>query len=310
MAVIPATFFGLCTKKGTYDDLNGEKKALYDAAQQYFERVLLIDPQDVLYLFERGAARPRVLYKGQDIADLNVLMVRSTGGREASSAMLAHTLAFCGCNTVDPLERFSVGFASKLLTTIDRFERGVGSNSYIAFGGRNAVVLLQHLNISPEQPILYKPAAGRKGEGVLTFTDLDTALDFVRQTDPEMVASEMPFLFQTFEHFVAEYRVMVMNGEVLGMVEKIRAEGAVAANAAQGGIFVAANVPEVMDFVREHVSHEGLLGVDVAIDDEGALHLIETNRAPMWGAFEAATGVRVAEEVMERIKMSLKMDIS
>lgn len=301
MAGTPGTSFGLCTKKGTYEDLNGEKKALYDAALRHFGRVLLIDPQDVLYFFERGATRPRVLYHGEDIANLNVLMVRSTGGREASSAMLAHTLAFCGCNTVDPLERFSVGFASKLLTTIGRFERGVGSSSYIAFGARNAFILLQYLNISPEHPILFKPAAGRKGEGVLTFTDLNTALDFVRRADPEAELPEMPFLFQTFERFVAEYRVMVMNGDILGMVQKIRAEGAVAANAAQGGVFVAANVPEVATFVQEHVSHQGLLGVDVAIDDEGALHIIETNRAPMWGAFEAATGVRVAEEVVRRV---------
>lgn len=303
MAITLGSSFGLCTKKGTYDDLNGEKKALYDAALQHFERVMLIDPQEVLYFFERGTARPRVLYQGQDIANLNVLMIRSTGGREASSAMLAHTLAFCGCDTVDPLERFSVGFASKLLTTIGRFERGVGSNSYIAFGGRNAAALLQHLNISPEQPILYKPAAGRRGEGVLAFTDLDTALDFVHQADPDTLESEMPFLFQTLERFVAEYRVMVMNGDVLGMVQKIRAEGTVAANAAQGGTFVAADTPEVANFVREHVSHQGLIGVDVAIDEEGAHHIIETNRAPMWGAFEAATGVRVAEEVVGRIKI-------
>lgn len=301
MSMLSSASFGLCTKKIAYEDLNGEKKALYDAAKRHFGQVLLIDPQEVLYLFERGAARPRVLYQGQDIADLSVLMIRSTGGREASSAMLAHTLAFCGCNTVDPLERFSVGFASKLLTTLGRFERGVGSNTYIAFGARRAEQLLHYLSISPEQPLLYKPAAGRKGEGVLTFTDLDVALDFVRQADSETSESEQPFLFQSFERFVAEYRVMVMNGAVLGMVEKIRAEGAIAANAAQGGLFAAADVPEVAAFVQENVSNQGLLGVDVALDDEGALHIIETNRAPMWGAFEAATGVQVAEEVVKNI---------
>ncbi len=301
MATIPGSSFGLCTKKRSYDELNGEKKALYDAASKHFEQVLLIDPQDVLYFFERGAARPRILYNDQDIAGLNVLMVRSTGGREASSAMLAHALAFCGCNTVDPLERFSIGFASKLLSTISRFKRGVGSNSYIAFGARNAAELLRRLNISAEQPILYKPAAGRKGEGVLTFSELGAALEFAGQAAPDMAEAEQPFLFQTLERFVAEYRVMVMDGEVLGMAAKSRADGAVAANAAQGGSFAPADVPEVAKFVREHVSQQGLLGVDVALDDEGALHIIETNRAPLWGAFEAATGIQVADEVINRL---------
>ena len=114
----------------------------------------------------------------------------------------------------------------------------------------------------------------------------------------------MPFLFQTLEHFVSEYRAMVMNGHVLGIVQKMRAEGVVTANAAQGGIFTKVEAPLVESFVRQHVSHEGLLGVDIAIDDEGDFHIIETNRAPMWEAFEAATGVKVAEEVIERLVKS------
>jgi hypothetical protein len=40
-----------------------------------------------------------------------------------------------------------------------------------------------------------------------------------------------------------------MNGEVLSMVRKIHAEGAIAANATQGGTFVAADVPEIAFFV-------------------------------------------------------------
>jgi len=301
MSVTPGTSFGLCTKKNAYSDLNGEKKALYDAALQYFETVMLIDPQNILYFFERGAKHPRVLYQGKDITGLDALLIRSTGGREASSAMLAHALAFCGCNVIDPLERFSVGYASKLLTTIKRFERGVGSSTYIAFGVQNAEQLLRQLPISEENPILFKPAAGKKGEGVTSFTNLEHALIFIRQPDQDFAKPEMPFLFQTLEHFVSEYRAMVMNGHVLGIVQKIRAEGAVAANAAQGGMFIKVEAPLVESFVGQHVSHQGLLGVDVAIDDEGAFHIIEMNRAPMWEAFEEVTGVQVGKEVMKYI---------
>lgn len=301
MAITPGTSFGLCTKSSSYEDLNGEKKALYDAAQQYFEQVLLLDPQNVCYYFERGATRPRLIYQGRDIADLTVLMIRSTGGRVASSAMLAHTLAFCGCNIVDPLERFSVGYASKLLTTISRFERGVGSNSYIAFGAANADILVQTLNISVENPILFKPVAGRKGEGVVSFHTLAAARSFIQETAAVFTDTDTPYLFQTLEQFVAEYRVMMMNGDILGMVQKVRAEGTIAANAAQGGTFVAVNVPEIAAFVHQYISHEGLIGADIAVDDEGAIHIIETNRAPMWGAFEAATEVRVGEEVVRRV---------
>jgi glutathione synthase/RimK-type ligase-like ATP-grasp enzyme len=301
MAVIPGTSLGICSKKSRYADLNAEKKALYDAAQQYFEKVLIIDPQQVLYFFERGATRPRILFQEQDLAVLSALIIRSTGGREASSAMLAHTLAFCGCDTVDPPERFSIGYASKLLTTISRFAQGIGTNSYIAFGAKSAIQLLKKLSISEKQPLLFKPAAGKKGVGVAVFSDLESALAFVEQTDPFHDKPEMPYLFQVYEKFIAEYRVMVMNGEILGVVEKKRAAGALTANAAQGGVFEAVQVPGMAAFVQLHINTQGLLGLDVAMDDAGDLHLIEANRAPMWHAFELATGVHVAEEVIKKI---------
>lgn len=301
MAITPGTSFGLCSKSSNYTDLNGEKKALYDAALKYFEEVFLIDPQNIHYYFERGTTRPRLLYEGRDIADLTVVMIRSTGGRVASSAMLAHTLDYCGCNIVDPLERFSVGYASKLLTTINRFERGVGSNSYIAFGAPNAALLLETLDISEQNPILYKPVAGRKGEGVTSFTSKEQAQEFIQTATAIFTDQEMPYLFQTMEHFVTEYRVMVMNGDVLGIVQKIRAAGAITANAAQRGTFIAVENPAIAAFAKEHISNCGLVGADIAIDDEGAIHIIEANRAPMWAAFEEATGVKVAEEVVMRL---------
>jgi glutathione synthase/RimK-type ligase-like ATP-grasp enzyme len=297
--------FGLCSKKTNYTDLSQEKKELFDAARKYFDTVLLIDPQQVSYFFERGKQRPKVLLTGQDIADLDVLMIRSTGGREISSAMLAHTLSFCGCHITDPLERFSIGFASKMLTTIARFKRGVGSNSYIAFGINNAIQLLQQLEITEQTPILYKPIAGKKGQGVAVFNSFSEANQFVNEFSGIALEQELPFLFQTMENFVKEYRVLLMNGNVLGVVEKKRAEGKVAANAAQGGSFQAVKMPKIESFVQENTSNKGLLGVDVAIDDEGNFHIIESNRAPMWEIFQEATNIDVASEIMRLIKQGM-----
>ena len=48
----------------------------------------------------------------------------------------------------------------------------------------------------------------------------------------------------------------------------------------------------------KNVKLEGILGVDVARDSEGKLHIIETNRAPLWREFERATKINVAWEIV------------
>jgi glutathione synthase/RimK-type ligase-like ATP-grasp enzyme len=56
----------------------------------------------------------------------------------------------------------------------------------------------------------------------------------------------------------------------------------------------------VIEFTLQHVNHEGILGVDVAMNSEGKLRIIEANRAPSWQIFEQATGINVAEIIINQ----------
>ncbi len=293
--------FGLCTSTTRISNLSFEKKALVREGQKIFDEVLLIDTRNMAYQFLRGSDRPIIQLGERDISDLSALYVGSTKNREASTAILVHTLSHNGCRINDPVSRFSVGFASKLLSTFRRFERGSGSSSFLAFNKRNAERLLQQIDEKKYFPLIHKPIRGSKGKGVHRINSLGEAQDFCEAFFQKRSNPDIPLFLQTFVNFTREFRVMVYDYEVIGMVEKIKAEGAVAANAAQGGAFKAVHDERLKKFVIDQTRSKGLFGFDVAIDEEEQFHVIESNRAPLWETFQEATGINVAGEILTRM---------
>jgi hypothetical protein len=291
---------GLCTPKRRVEQLGYEMRHLYQAAQRHYERVLLIDTRAVSYQFIRGERLPRMAHNGEEISGLNSLQVTGTKGRSASTGLLVRALRVCGCDIFDPVGRFSVGFASKLLTTLDRFVAGVGSHSFVAFQYGNTSRLIDAIDERGFFPVLAKPITGRQGRGIRLLNTPSAAKKYAEAFFAARPDEDYPILLQRYEQFVAEYRVLLVDGRALGVVQKVKKPGQIAANAAQGGTFVAVNAPRIGDFAARYVSRHGVLGVDVALDASGNLHLIEANRAPLWQAFEHATGIDVAEWIMRR----------
>jgi glutathione synthase/RimK-type ligase-like ATP-grasp enzyme len=291
---------GICTKRLYADELNYEKRRLHDEALAVYDVVRLIDPAAVTHSFVRGEAKPRVVHRGEDISTLSTLMVRSTGGRESATAVLVRSLRLCGCDVLDPVERFAVGTASKLLTTLTRFQSGAGTSTYLSFSRDGATELLYALGAEGRLPLVLKPASGKKGRGIHLIGDVTSGLRWVDEHFGYMEYADEPFLLQEQIDVKKEYRILLVDGEPLGMVEKVGVPGEAAANAARGARFVRADAPEVAEAVLRSVSGQGMLGVDVAVDRVGGVHVIEANRAPDWEAFERATGLNVARLVIER----------
>ncbi|HEX2206800.1 MAG TPA: ATP-grasp domain-containing protein [Longimicrobium sp.] len=294
------TSLGICTSRRHPDELTWETRRLYEEACARYDAVRLIDPRAVTFAFVRGEATPRLEHRGEDVAGLTTLIVRSTTGREAATAVLVRALRLCGCDVFDPVERFAVGKASKLLTTLTRFQSGAGTSTYVSFSRDGAAALLRRLGAEGRLPLLLKPASGRKGRGIQAIDDVDGGLRLLQDHFGYREYADEPFFLQDLVAFRKEYRVLVLDGVALAVVEKVRQPGSMAANAARGAEFVAVDAPDVVRAALPHVSGEGVLGVDVGVDTQGDVHVIEANRAPEWAAFEAATGLNVARLVIDR----------
>ncbi|NJO51006.1 MAG: hypothetical protein HC840_17895, partial [Leptolyngbyaceae cyanobacterium RM2_2_4] len=109
-----------------------------------------------------------------------------------------------------------------------------------------------------------------------------------------------PLFLQTYDFFAEEYRVLIVDGEVLGVVRKLPKEGIFAANAAQGAKFTKIENLDLINFLLPHVKTKGVLGIDVAVDLSGEFHILEANWAPSWHVFETATGINVAQAIVQR----------
>ncbi|KPA14990.1 ATP-grasp fold, RimK-type domain protein [Candidatus Magnetomorum sp. HK-1] len=291
---------GICTKFQNFSIMNFEKQALYTEAKEQFDEVLLIDTRSVSYQFIRGHQNPIIIYMKRNISDLSILHVRSTKNREASTAILVHSLSLCGCKIFDPLERFSIGYASKLLTELGRFKKGIGIDSFIAFNIENTLELLQNLESLNAYPLIAKPIAGRLGFGIERLSNYKKAKQFAETFFSRIENVDIPIFIQRFKDFRREFRVLVINGESLAVVQKEHPTKGITVNAAQGAVFKSVNRPDIAKFTIENTSKEGILGVDVAEDSGGELYIIEANRAPLWRNFELATGINVAQYLIKQ----------
>ena len=274
------------------------------AATDFFQKVALIDPRNTVIQLERDRTRPRIFYRNLDISTLSVLMVRSTLGVESPTRVLAHTLRELGCVMVDPVTRFAGSRASKTMSTLRRHQDGLGSDSFICFDLSGAQLLARQFEKQSVYPVITKPVHGYKGIGVEALHGTGELMDYAENHFHKAPAE--PLLLQRLMEFVHEYRVLVVHRHCIGVVEKVKDASSLVANAARGGQFIPADVPEVVEFVRANCAKSGLMGVDVAVDSEGRFHVIEENRAPNWNHIQEALERDIAHEIMQRVYKSAK----
>lgn len=280
-------------------NLSYETFSLYKEAQKIYDKTLLVNPLELIYKFKEGKPA-QVLSLGKEVIRGDTLIVRSVFKGNFATALLARYLRLDGCDVIDSMARFTGARHTKIFSSLRLHAEGMGVSSFMAFRKEQAVQLLSDLHNENTFPVIAKPAIGSKGRGIRLLKDKQSALQYIEEFFGDEQESEIPLLIQDFVEFIQEYRVLVILGEPIGVVLKIPKPGAITANAASGAEFVAVSAPDVCDFAKRSVSPHGILGVDVGVDNKGRYRIIEANWVPGWRAFEAATGINVAREVVER----------
>ena len=282
------------------DEMGYEIYRLMEEGRKLYHEVILINPAKLVFIFSRPQKFPVAMTENIDISKLSTLIIRKTTGYEEPISLLAKTLSHNGCDLLDPPERFSGSPAGKLMESLKGFISRFSPDTYIAFNRDDALRLAGKLNSESRYPLIGKPNRGSRGENVCLLRDLAETVLYIDNFFSSEKYSHSALLLQSYINVKKEYRVMIMDGQCLGMVEKTVKEGQVVRNAAMGGKFTVAHDEEVIDFTLEHTSHKGILGADVIRDDSGTLFLLEANRAPQWYTFERATGINVAACIIRR----------
>ena len=276
--------------------LGYETQRLIRAGREIYGDVLLVNPFLVSVELPRAGGLPRIMHDGRPMPRVDSLFLRSTHRLGDALNATLRCLLLLGCDILDPISRQGYGRGSKLGTSFTRFTGGVGSSTFLAFSLPAAMTLARKLERGGRFPLIAKPVAGRGGIGVVRLDTPEALARHIKGLYGR--APHSTLLLQPFEDFVNEYRVMVFFGTALGVVRKIPAAGAVAANAAQGGTFVPADRPDIVKFVLDNVDQVGILGVDAGQTRAGEFTIIEANRAPKWQEFDRALGRDTARDLV------------
>ncbi|MDH3324173.1 MAG: hypothetical protein OEL89_00885 [Candidatus Peregrinibacteria bacterium] len=146
-------------------------------------------------------------------------------------------------------------------------------------------------------PMLSKPVLGRHGENIFIHEDLNSLQKTVDETSETLIV-------QKCLNIEAEFRVLVVGGKILGAVRKIPETGKRIANYAAGAEFKKADLPESLlnESAKLCEAQEiDIGGVDIARDENGNYFLLEINRCPEFRAFQKATDIDVAGEIVDFI---------
>ena len=139
-------------------------------------------------------------------------------------------------------------------------------------------------------PIVVKPNSATRGRGVVKVDDRDSfrgVVDYLDILHENPTVGDRSYLLQEFVPDATDYRVMIVDGEYAGAVERslpkrIRSEGRWKHNVHRGanarGVELSAEIRELAERVAS-VMDVPLLGVDLLVTDDRIL-VSETNARP------------------------------
>ena len=276
------------------------EKVYFTEALEFYDEVIFIDPRQVSYRFERGSETAAVEYHGRLLNDLSMLY---TFGYAEETALLAKTLKALGCPVSDPFHTITRDSLGKIPGALDFFQMRSGTTTHLLTSYAAAQHYFTHLG-QEHYPILYKPFMGNKGKGIVALNNAAEGLALARKY---FRRGKQFLMLEKQMIYLREWRLYVIDGEVIEAYERQKAEGQLTANIHQGGHSLKvdpAEKEELFEFVRTHLPQgyeTGIFGVDLAVTDKGEYHIVEINRTPGFAGFKHITHLSFPRLAHERL---------
>lgn len=282
-----------------FKDPGYEVSQLIKASKKYYDNFFLVYPPSVRYHFQPKDKTGKVYLDTEDISEATALIVRNTSACEEATRLLALNLYANKCELLDPLDRFNGTAATKSFMTLKGLKDKTIPPTFIAFSTHSALELLPVIEREDLFPVVGKPTSGKHGKDVQLIKTSQEGKQYIKSFFTKYQENFNGIIFQKYIEIKNEYRVLVLDGKSLGIVEKEATPNIIARNANKGSRFLSVTNEKVEQYAMKYTSNKGLFGTDIALNNKGECFLIESNRSPQWKTFEEATGIDVAEEIMK-----------
>jgi len=157
-------------------------------------------------------------------------------------------------------------------------------------------------------PCVIKANFGSMGSGVEIVSSVIEIKEFISKNIEAKV--DVPFRRSSFilQEFIKEsagmdFRVLVLDGKILGGIKRTAQDGGFKANVSLGGKAEIIEVDSEMAKMAKKIMKEGKIfyaGIDFIKSDKGYLAL-EINTSAQFKGFEGATGINVAGKIIEAL---------
>jgi ribosomal protein S6--L-glutamate ligase len=272
-------------------------RRLVEAAEQRGHEVVVLDHLKCVLVIEKG--NPHIFYGGKEITGIDAIIPR-----------IGTSVTFYGAAVVRQFEQmkvFSSVESQALVRSRDKLrslqllaKAGIGMpKTAFASAPKNIDNVLEQVGGAP---VVIKLLEGTQGIGVILAETHKSAKTVIES----FLALDANILVQEFvkEAGGADIRAFIVDGKIVGAMKRQGLPGEFRSNLHRGG---SAQVIELSKEERETAIKSAkklglaIAGVDMLQSSRGPL-VMEVNSSPGLEGIEGATGVNIAEKIIEYIE--------
>jgi [lysine-biosynthesis-protein LysW]--L-2-aminoadipate ligase len=271
-----------------YNQISWEEKSITEEAKK---QGVNIKPLDIRKIYLK-------IQEGQEFSDIDLFLERSLSYTKGLfSTMVLETQGFRVVNSTECQEICG----NKLKTSVALNESGIlQPKTYIAFSCESALEALEELGY----PAIIKPLIGSWGRLVAILKDEQSAKAVIESREVLGSVFHKVYYLQEFIESGRDIRVFVIGESVVAAMYRYLIPGDWRSNATIGGKAEACEVtPEIEDLaLKAAAATKGeIVGVDL-FEKDNQLLVNEVNHAPGFRHIVSATGVNIAEKMVEYLQ--------
>lgn len=276
--------------KETYESTRIIEESKAKNVQASFHKI-----KDLVFMHDH---KTKVFIKGNNILDYDAVLFRGVGKSLNIISSLAEYLYNNNKLVIDSklaLDRYS---ADKTLTLFLCNKYNLPYPKTFQFFTKSS--LMEGIE-QIEFPVIIKEISSSQGKGVFLARNKKELTDIYNQ---HQNASELIIQKKLREH-AEDYRVFVVGNKALGVMKKTAKENEYRSNVSQGGQTEIIKNETIMNLGLKaaQLTNTQIAGVDVMLDENNIPYILEINRAPQFKGFEQVSGINVAGEILDYIKI-------
>jgi [lysine-biosynthesis-protein LysW]--L-2-aminoadipate ligase len=278
-----------------FDKLRFEEKALYKTAIKKGIEVRLVDSRNIII--------------DTDDLDSNefefgdVLLQRSIS--HFRGQFLTYCLELCGYNVINS-SRIGEICGNKLLTSMILKKNHIPTpKSYFSFNSDSAFNFISTIDLE-QNPLVFKPVIGSWGRGVFPVRNKEIGKIIVEMRQESTSPFSSIFYFQELIHRPPrDIRCIVVGEKLIAAVYRYSSDDEWRTNVAKGGkaeLIEVTSELEELSLKAARAVGAGVLGIDMMEDEKQGLVVHEINNTVEFRGASLATGIDIADMIIEYVK--------